>query len=178
MRNGRKEDQMLKAGLIGAAVGFVLAIIGAVVFPLLCNPCAAVFVGLGAGILAGVYVRPPSSSSGAAEGAKAGAIATAGNLLGQMLGTVLNVVMVGPEAAADLAGQLGLPYTDFSSFAGGYYAAAFGGGCLCALLGVGLGAGLGAVGGLLWYQVKRERQRDEALLAGVEDEVPGENPRE
>ena len=151
---------MLKAGLIGAAVGFVLAVVGAVVFPLLCNPCAAVFVGLGAGVLAGVYVRPASSGSSAGEGAKAGAIATAGNLLGQMVGTAITTLMVGPEeaaeAAVEMARQFGMVTVDPATYAQLYYPMSFGSGCLCGLVGVGLGAGLGAVGGLLWHQIKKQ----------------------
>ncbi len=161
---------MLKSGLICAAVGFVLAIIGAVLFPLLCNPCAAVFVGLAAGILAGAFAHPLSNAASAGEGAKAGAIATVGNLLGQMAGTVINVVLVGPEKAAemaaDMARQLGLPYGDPAIFSGTYYVGSFGGGCLCALFGVALGAGLGAVGGLLWYQIKQQSQELDGSLDG------------
>ncbi len=159
---------MLKAGLICAAVGFVLAIISAVVFPLACNPCAAAFVGLAAGILAGVFAQPLSNAASAGEGAKAGAIATVGNLLGQMAGTVINVAMVGPESAADMAAdmarQLGLPYGDPGISSGSYYVGSFGGGCLCALFGVALGAGLGAVGGLLWYQIKQQSQEFDTPL--------------
>jgi hypothetical protein len=149
---------MLKAGLIGAAVGFVLAIIGAIFFPLACNPCAAAFIGLGAGALTGVFARPPTSGTSASEGAKAGAIATAGNLLGQMVGTAIQVLVIGPEAAADFARELGLPIGDPTAFGTTYYLGAFGGGCLCGLVGIALGAGLGAVGGILWYQISGQSQ--------------------
>ena len=39
---------MLKAGGIGAAAGFVIALILTLITPL-CDPCAALFVGLGVG---------------------------------------------------------------------------------------------------------------------------------
>ena len=153
---------MLKAGLIGAAVGFFLAVVGAVVMGPICNPCAAMFVGTGAGVLAGVFVRPQSSGSGAGEGAKAGAIATVGNLLGQMVGTGISVLIVDPEQAAqaarDLAGQWGGVTVDPAIYARMYYPIQFGSGCLCGLVGVGLGAGLGAVGGLLWYQFWKQNE--------------------
>jgi hypothetical protein len=147
---------MWKAGLIGAAVGFVLAIIAAVVFPLACNPCAALLIGLAAGALAGVFEKPFTSGSSAGEGAKAGAIATAGNLLGQMVGAVINVLVVGPATGAEIARQLGLPAS--ASFSSEYYLGAFGGNCLCGLLGVALGAGLGALGGMLWFQISGKNQ--------------------
>ena len=162
---------MLKAGLIGAAVGFVLAAVGSVAFPLLCNPCAAVFVGLGAGILAGVYVVPSSAGGAAGEGAKAGAIASAGNLLGQMVGTGVSVLIVPPEmaaeAAVELARQLGMVMVDPATYESLYYPLSFGGGCLCGLLGVVLGAGLGAVGGLLWHQIKKQSQEIDDPVVGV-----------
>ena len=94
---------MLKAGLVGAAAGFVLGILGAIAFPLLCNPCAAVFVGLAAGFLSGVFTRGASGGSSAGEGAKAGAIATAGSMLGQMIGTVIMAVSVDGATAAQAA---------------------------------------------------------------------------
>jgi len=42
---------MLKAGLIGAGIGFVLAIVAALITPF-CNPCLALVLGLGIGVLA------------------------------------------------------------------------------------------------------------------------------
>jgi hypothetical protein len=169
---------MLKAGLIGAAVGFVLAVVGAVLFPLLCNPCAAVFVGLGAGILAGVFTRPSTSGASAGEGAKGGTIATVGNLFGQMVGTAVSVSLVGPEtaaeAAAEMSRQFGLVPVDPATFSGMYLPLSFGGGCVCALFGVALGAGLGAVGGLLWHQIAKQGQEFDKQ-AGAGPDAAAEN---
>ncbi len=145
---------MLKAGLIGAAVGLILAIIAAVITPF-CNPCAALVLGLGVGVLAGVFAKPITGGGSAGEGAKAGAIAGAGSLLGQMIGAVINGFVVGPEGVARLYRQLNLP-VDINTQS--YWLFNLGGNCLCALVNVGLAAGLGALGGLLWYQIAGKKQ--------------------
>ncbi|HHS97352.1 MAG TPA: hypothetical protein ENK08_05555 [Chloroflexi bacterium] len=144
---------MVKAGLIGAAIGFVLAIVATLLLPF-CDPCVAMLVGAGIGFLAAAWERPADQGSSAGAGAKAGAIATAGSLLGQMIGAVINGFLVGPQGAAELARQLGLPYRGGPRM---YWAYNIGGNCLCGLFGLLLGAALGAVGGLLWYQIRGQK---------------------
>ena len=156
---------MVKSGLIGAAAGFLLAIVGAVVFPLACNPCAALLVGLAAGAMTGVFAKPLTGGSSAGEGAKAGAIATVGSLVGQMAGVLINGLFVGPEGAAELYRQFDIDLPIDSNI---YWLSNVGGNCLCALVNIALGAGLGALGGLLWYQLSAKNQSttgpmDEAL---------------
>nr|HID13992.1 hypothetical protein [Anaerolineae bacterium] len=140
---------MLKAGLIGAGIGFVLAIIAALITPL-CNPCVALLLGLGVGALAAVRERPATSGDSAGEGAKAGTIATVGSLVGQMIGAVANGFIVGPEGIANLYRQFDIqvPLTPQS-----YWTYLLCSNCLCAVVNVALGAGLGALGGILWYQI-------------------------
>jgi hypothetical protein len=151
---------MLKAGLIGAAVGCVLAIVAAVAFPALCNPCAAVFVGLATGALAAVLSRSCAGRSAAAAGAQAGAIATAGSLLGQMIGTAVMGATLDPavvaEAAAEMSRLWGLTVTDPELYAEVYGPVLLVSSLLCGLMGVALGAGSGALGGLLWHQFRRQ----------------------
>ena len=145
---------MLKAGLIGAGVGFILAIITALVTPF-CNPCLALLLGLGVGVLAGFWERPATSGSGAGEGAKAGAIATTGNLIGQMIGAVANGLIVGPQGMAELYRRFDIPRPMGSR---SYWIYILGGNCLCAVVNVALGAGMGALGGILWYQISSKNQ--------------------
>ncbi len=141
---------MLKAGGIGAAAGFVIALILTLITPL-CDPCAALFVGLGVGVLAAFWERPATGGDGALKGAEAGAIATVGSLLGQMVGAVLNGIIVGPEKAAQLVRRFGFPF-EYQSPAQ-YWAYLLVGNCCCGLGSVLLGAGLGAVGGLIGHQI-------------------------
>jgi MFS family permease len=147
---------MLKAGLIGAGVGFVLAIIAAVLTPF-CNPCVALLLGLGVGVLAAVWERPATPGASAGEGAKAGGIASVGSLVGQMIGAVANGLIVGPSGAAELYRQLDIQvpvqFTEQS-----YWAYNLCGNCLCGVVNVALAAGLGALGGILWYQVSGKNQ--------------------
>jgi hypothetical protein len=147
---------MLKAGLIGAGVGIFLAVGAAVLFPFICNPCAALLVGLGAGALAGIFDKPPTRNASGTEGAKAGAIATGGNLVGQMIGSVINGLLVGPEAVVELYRRWSIPEAANLVTPELYWITNLGVNCACALVGVAIGAGLGAVGGLLWYRLGAE----------------------
>ncbi len=158
---------MLKAGLIGAAVGFVLAIIATLIFPL-CDPCAALLLGAGFGFLAAVWERPADQKESAGTGAKAGAIATAGSLLGEVIGAVINGFLVGPEGAMRLARQLGLPYRGGP---GSYWVYNLGGNCLCGIFGLLLGAAFGAIGGLIWYQTKGQKQEPPVEEVPAEEDV-------
>ena len=145
---------MLKAGLIGAGVGFVLAIIAALITPF-CNPCVALLLGLGVGVLAAVWEQPVTSGASAGEGAKGGAIAAVGNLVGQMIGAVANGLIVGPRGVAEIYRQFDIQIPLTPQY---YWILNLGGNCLCAVVNVALGAALGAVGGLLWYQITGKSQ--------------------
>ncbi len=140
---------MIKAGLILGAVMLVLGIGGSLITPL-CVPCIALAAGLGAGYLAGVYDKPLTSGGGAKVGAIAGAIGGAGALLGQIIGGILNALIVKPEGVIEMMEQFGLPTMPDPSF---YYISFIGGGVCFGVLDVVLMAGLGALGGILWYQV-------------------------
>jgi hypothetical protein len=73
-----------------------------------------------------------------------------GSLIGLAIAGAINAAMVGPERAAEMMESLGLPA---SSDPTSYYAGAIGGPCCVGLVNVALMAGLGALGGMLWYQV-------------------------
>ncbi len=148
---------MLKAGLIGAGVNLLLALLVTLFSPL-CNPCMALFVGFGVGMLAAFWERPITQGIGAAKGAEAGAIATAGGLIGQMVGAILNGVLLGPEGAARVARALGLPADPAIFTPEMYWTNLLAGNCCCALFGIALGAGLGALGGLLGHRLWGPRE--------------------
>lgn len=140
---------MLKSGLIIGVVMLVLTIGVALITPL-CVPCLALLAGAGAGYLAGVFDKPSASGASAQTGAGAGAIGGIGALIGHLAGGAANVILVGPEGAANLLQGLGLPTSIDPTT---YYAGAIGGACCFGLVEVLLMAGLGALGGLLWYQI-------------------------
>ena len=139
---------MLKSGLIVGVVTLVLAT-GAVLLSPLCVPCLAIVAGLAAGYLAGVFDKPSESGATTKTGAAAGAIGGAGALIGHLLGGLGNALILGPEGGAAFAQMLGLPATTDPV---PYYTGVFGSACCLGLVEVAIMAGLGALGGVLWYQ--------------------------
>jgi hypothetical protein len=142
---------MLKSGLIVGGVSFIGALI-ATIFTPLCAPCVAVFTGIVAGYLAGLFDKPADQGSAAKLGASSGAIAGVGALIGTMIAAAINTVIVGPEGAAALSQQLGLPAGDPETAATAYYVSAIALPCCIGLFNIALMAGLGALGGILWLQ--------------------------
>jgi hypothetical protein len=143
---------MLKSGLILGVVMLILTIGTTLVSPL-CAPCVALFVGLGAGYLACVSDKRPESGASA----KSGAIGGVGALIGGMIGGVVNMLVVGPDRAAQMMRQFGLPYSSSSSRAAGYYFSTLGAPCCVGLFDIAFMADLGALGGLLWYQISGKK---------------------
>lgn len=143
---------MIKAGIIAAVVALVLAIGGSLLLAI-CVPCISLFIGIAAGYLAN-HFEPAGEGGGAAKtGAIAGAIGGVGALLGQAMGAVINGFMVGPEGAMDLGRQLGIDMPSGMDAMGGYWFGVIGTGCCLGIFDLMLMAGLGAVGGLLWWQI-------------------------
>jgi hypothetical protein len=141
---------MIKSGLI-AAGAMLLLTIGVTLISPYCVPCVAIFLGLGAGYLAGVFDKPASNGGCAKSGAVAGAIGGVGAIVGHLIGGGLNALIVGPEGAARILRQLGFPSSSITPTT--YYATTFGIGCCLGILDLLLLAGLGALGGLLWWQI-------------------------
>ena len=146
---------MAKAGLIGLAAGAISGLGITLLIPI-CTPCAAIVIGLGVGFLACFWDKPLDGSSGAGLGAKAGAIAGAGHLGGQLLGMLINSLLVGPEQAAEMFTELfsvDVPATDPAT----YWVSqiVINGGC--GITSIVVAAGLGALGGLLWYQARGKK---------------------
>jgi hypothetical protein len=143
---------MIKAGIIAAIIALILAIGGSLLLAL-CVPCISIFIGVGAGYLACHYEPSGDSGSAAKTGAIAGAIGGIGALIGQATGAIINGVLVGPEAAMDFGRQLGLDVPMGGDMTAGYWVGIIGTGCCMGILDLLLMAGLGAVGGLLWWQI-------------------------
>jgi hypothetical protein len=142
---------MRKSGLIFSVVAILFGIGLSLLSPI-CVPCLAVFLGLGAGYLAGVFDKPVESSASGKSGAIAGVIGGVGALLGQGIGSVINASIVGPERAVELIRQLGVPTSSVGSIQSGYWGGLIGVTCCAGLLDVVFMAGLGALGGILWWQ--------------------------
>ncbi len=142
---------MYRSGLIlGIAALFVAA--GATLVSPVCAPCAIVFLGLGAGYLAGVYEKPSTSSAASRVAAIGGALGGLGALLGQGLGTAINGALVGPQGAQRVSQVLGMQLPTGAGFEQTYWILQVGTAACLGLLDVLLMAAFGALGGLLWWQ--------------------------
>jgi hypothetical protein len=147
---------MLKSGLIFGAIALLLSAGAALLSPL-CVPCLALFLGLGAGYVAGVFDKPADNGASTKSGALSGVISGLGALLGQLIGAAINGSMVGPERAASILQQFGLPTGNGAGFGPGYWAGLFASGCCLGILDIALMAGLGALGGVLWWQMSGKK---------------------
>jgi hypothetical protein len=141
---------MIKSGLITAAVNLVLLTIVGWLFAL-CGPCLAIFIGLGAGYLAGLFDKPATNNLAVRAGAGAGAIGGVGAIVGHLIGGSITMLITPPEQAAAIYRSLGIDI-DVSNTAA-YYAGGFGTACCFGIVGLALMAGLGALGGMLWYRM-------------------------
>ena len=141
---------MVRSGLIlGALALFVSA--GATLISPVCVPCIAIFLGLGAGYLAGLFDKPATSSATSKAGAIGGAVGGIGAILGQVIGAVINSTIVGPQGLQSIYEKLGVP-TGNMNLTQTYWIGVVGGTLCFSVLDVLLMAGFGAVGALLWWQ--------------------------
>jgi hypothetical protein len=147
---------MVKSGIIIAVVALFIALGVTLVFPY-CTPCSAIVLGLAAGYLVGVFDKPTTQNAATKSGAIAGAIGGAGALLGQMIGAVINGFTVGAANASDIVEQLGIPMEGLTTQ--NYWASTIGINCCLGLVGVGIMAGLGALGALIWWSTTGKKQQ-------------------
>lgn len=140
---------MVKSGLILGAVGLLFGIGAALLTPL-CVPCLAIFLGIAAGYLAGVFDKPNENGKAVKKGALSGLIASAGVILGQIIGAVINNSVVGAEGAAEILEQFGYNYgAEYENI----YAISQVLGTVCfSFLDIVFMVLLGMLGGFLWWK--------------------------
>ena len=148
---------MIKSSLIFGIIAFILGA-GITLLSPLCVPCLAIFLGLAAGGLACAFDKPLNTGASAKIGALSGAFSGVGAILGQLAGAGANAAIVGPQGAQKFMSQFGLTVPGSGNFDAGYYFAVFGSACCVGLLDVLIMAGLGAVGGLLWWQMDGQKR--------------------
>jgi len=154
---------MYKSGLIIGGVALLFAIGAALLSPV-CVPCLAVFLGLAAGYLAGVFDKPLNNREAVKFGAIAGTISGIGAIIGQIIGAVINFTVVGPEKAANLMRQFGVPLDSISGFEQNYWIGVVSSSCCLGILDILLMAGLGTLGGLLWWQISAKAREQPEIL--------------
>jgi hypothetical protein len=146
---------MLKSGLIFGGVALFVALAITLVMPY-CVPCLALLLGLAAGYVSGVFGKPAAQASATRTGALAGLLGGIGVVLGEMIGAVINGFLIGPQGVAQVLSNLGIssgiPLTSDT-----YWIANLGMNLCLSLFSVGLMAGLGALGGLLWWNTNGKK---------------------
>ncbi len=147
---------MYKSGLIFGAGMLVAALVITLILPY-CVPCVALVVGLAAGYVAGVYAKPAGQPLATKSGAIAGAVAGVGVILGEMIGAVINGLLVKPDQVNQLLRQFGITAT-FDLTPTTLWASQLGINFCLSLVSVVLMAGLGALGGLLWWNYNGKKQ--------------------
>jgi len=139
---------MWKAGIIVGIAAFVLVLGASAGLSPLCGLlCVAPIAGLVAGYLAGVFEKPATGEDGAKTGALSGLAGGVGALLGHIAAGVINA-MFAPQTAEFMGDVF-----DTAINAESTRMAALGMGVCGGLGDVALMAGLGALGGYLWYQM-------------------------
>jgi hypothetical protein len=138
---------MWKAGIIMGIAAFLLAFAAAAGISPLCGlACVAPVAGAVAGYLAGVFDKPTTGEGGAKSGAIGGAIGGVGAFFGQALAGVVNALFA-PQITEFLGRTLGTT-TDVNTTR----VVAFGAGLCGGLVNIVIMAGLGTLGGYLWYR--------------------------
>jgi hypothetical protein len=157
----------LKAGLIGAAVMGILVLLNLIpsliqaVSVLGCACCGIELLAYaGIGVLAGSFLSPPrNTGAGAGAGAIAGVISGVGAGIMTIITAAGRMAFTGMQSAIDpiQARQLmdaGIDPQMLAVFAG--WGGVFLFGSLCCLGWIAIGAGLGALGGLIFASAKKD----------------------
>jgi hypothetical protein len=138
---------MWKSGLIIGIAALILAFATSAGLSPLCGLlCVSPLAGAVAGYLAGVFDKPVTGEGGAKSGAIGGAVAGAGAFLGQTLAGVVNAAFA-PQIVQFSQRTFGLP-GDVSTAR----LVSIGMGICGGLVDVVIMAGVGALGGYLWYR--------------------------
>lgn len=154
---------MIKAGLIGAVLSFILVMSLSLLSPF-CTLCLTPLLGVAVGYLAGWFDTPSEPTRSLSRGGLAGGLAGVGALGGQMLATVVNGILItNSEELPAMLAELGLSQfliTDTSE----YWQATLTVSAFCSAFNLVIIAGLGALGGLIWF---RRQHRDSLATASA-----------
>lgn len=144
---------MVISSAITGSITLIFTLGGTLLFPI-CTPCVALPLGTISGFLTSFFEKPQEKSRALTRGAFSGAISGVGAFLGQSIGAAINGLVVGPtEAAIIMEGFLGFPETIFNTYSWNtqYWISLIGSTVCISLFNILLMAGMGAIGGLLWW---------------------------
>lgn len=144
---------MIKAGLIGAVIGFVYIASLSLLSPF-CTVFFTPFLGLGVGYLVGFFETPTTLETSLTRSTITGGITGLIVLLGQMLTAVINGVLItnwgqGLEAMQEL--DIATPL---------YWQVTVGINLLCGIFNVAIIMLLATLGGYMWFQRSQPTMED------------------
>ncbi len=153
---------MIKAGLLGAALGLIYMMSVTLVSPF-CTVCLTPLLGVGVGYLAGWFDQPVRAETSWRHGLAAALITGVGAITGQMLAAFVNAVLVTHSDQLNVflreVGFTDLVINDPVA----YWQATITLNLFCGVFNLALLAGLGAAGGMLWFQ--RHRAHSLAVIS-------------
>ncbi len=147
---------MLKAGFIGAIIGFIYVASLNLLSPF-CTLCVTPLLGLGVGYLAGWFDNPPTLEVSFRNGSIAGGITGSAVICGQMTATLANAILLtNLKEWPTLMTQMGLPAIPIND----YWQATLVTNSFCSIFNMLTIVGLGAVGGVSWFQSSKGKKQD------------------
>lgn len=152
---------MIKAGAIGAAIGLIYIMSLSLLSPV-CTLCLTPLLGLSVGYLAAWFEKPADARASLSRGTIAGGVSGLGVVVGQMMATVVNGVLVtNSDRIPALMNEMGLSQFVITNN-DEYWQSILAINSFCSMFNLVLVAGLGALGGVIWFQRHQSR-----LLSGI-----------
>lgn len=146
---------MIKVGLLGLVLAFIYVMSITLISPF-CTLCFTPLLGIGVGYLANWFDQPLKFEASLGRGATAGGMTGFGALLGQMMAAVVNGILVTNwEELPALFKEFG--FTQFPN-PDEYWQTTLTANSMCSLFNLALIAGLGAVGGVIWFQRQQHKK--------------------
>jgi len=152
---------MIKAGFIGAGLGFIY-IMGLTLLSPLCTLCLTPLLGITVGYTAGWLDKPARAEVSLNKGFVAGGFTGLGVILGQLAAAMVNGILVtNSEALPNLVKELGFTEMIITT-SSDYWQTTLLINSFCGVLNLALLVGLGALGSVIWFQ-----KHQAALIAEV-----------
>jgi hypothetical protein len=152
---------MLKSSLIAVPLTVIVILITGFLSELCCcaSPFAAVFLGLAAGVVCAFFEKPLLKNRAIERGAIAGTIAGLAALPAQVLGEIVVALLLAGNGKVDIS-LFGLPAASATVDLWNWALNALCAATLYGLLAAAVMAGMGAVGGALWFRILRKQNRE------------------
>ncbi len=158
---------MRKSALLVGGIAFVFSLVITLLSPFFL-PCITPLLGIVAGYIAGVFEPFFTKKDAIKLATKAGALAGIGMLVGQIFGAIINGLLVGPEGVVVLLNGLGMPVSSPEQMENLYWTTLTLSTACISLFNIALWAGVGALGGLLWWQMSGKENFAEPKISEID----------